>query len=42
MLFSKDGESLIHVKFAGSAFLKSVPEGTYDAIIVDAFDPISM
>ncbi|TYI72562.1 hypothetical protein E1A91_D07G070300v1 [Gossypium mustelinum] len=24
----------------GTAFLKSVPNGTYDAIIVDAFDPI--
>lgn len=27
---------------AGTLFLKSVSEGTYDAIIVDAFDPISM
>lgn len=29
------------LKFPGNAFIKSVPEGTYDAIIVDAFDPIS-
>ena len=27
---------------AGTAFLKSVPNGSYDAIIVDAFDPISI
>lgn len=26
--------------FAGVAFLKAVPEGTYDAIIVDSSDPI--
>lgn len=25
---------------AGVAFLKAVPEGTYDAIIVDSSDPI--
>ncbi|XVE84705.1 hypothetical protein DITRI_Ditri17bG0034700 [Diplodiscus trichospermus] len=25
---------------AGTAFLMSVPNATYDAIIVDAFDPI--
>ena len=26
--------------FAGVAFLKAVPEGTYDAVIVDSSDPI--
>lgn len=26
--------------FTGVAFLKAVPEGTYDAIIVDSSDPI--
>ncbi|KAM1737194.1 hypothetical protein ACFX12_015455 [Malus domestica] len=35
----EDPRVTLHVK-DGSAFLKSVPEGTYDAIIVDAFDPI--
>lgn len=25
---------------AGVAFLKEVPEGTYDAVIVDSSDPI--
>lgn len=25
---------------AGVAFLKAVPEGTYDAVIVDSSDPI--
>ena len=39
--------SLLIIRFigmqtnAGTVFLKSVSEGTYDAIIVDAFDPIS-
>lgn len=28
------------VGVAGVAFLKAVPEGTYDAIIVDSSDPI--
>ena len=27
-------------KFAGVAFLKAVPEGSYDAVIVDSSDPI--
>ena len=27
-------------KYAGIAFINSVPRGTYDAIILDAFDPI--
>lgn len=30
----------ISLKFVGVAFLKAVPEGTYDAIIVDSSDPI--
>lgn len=29
-------------KLAGVAFLKSVAEGTYDAIIVDSSDPIGI
>lgn len=28
------------LNIAGVAFLKAVPEGTYDAIIVDSSDPI--
>ncbi|BFG32591.1 hypothetical protein CerSpe_188660 [Prunus speciosa] len=35
----EDPRVTLHVK-DGNAFIKSVPEGTYDAIIVDAFDPI--
>ena len=31
-----------HIYAAGTVFLKTVSGGTYDAIIVDAFDPISM
>ncbi|TYI18143.1 hypothetical protein ES332_A07G070700v1 [Gossypium tomentosum] len=34
-----DPRVTLHVQ-DGTAFLKSVPNGTYDAIIVDAFDPI--
>ncbi|XP_048329442.1 spermidine synthase 1 isoform X1 [Ziziphus jujuba] len=35
----EDSRVTLHVK-DGNAFLKSVPGGTYDAIIVDAFEPI--
>ncbi|KAM5572073.1 spermidine synthase 1 [Rosa sericea] len=35
----KDPRVTLHVK-DGTEFCKDVPEGTYDAIIVDAFDPI--
>ena len=28
------------LRVAGVAFLKAVPEGTYDAVIVDSSDPI--
>lgn len=28
------------LNIAGVAFLKAVPEGTYDAVIVDSSDPI--
>ncbi|XP_024024505.1 spermidine synthase 1 [Morus notabilis] len=35
----EDPRVALHVK-DGTLFLKSVSEGTYDAIIVDAFDPI--
>lgn len=33
---------LLSLKLAGIEFLKSVPKGTYDAIVVDAFDPLSI
>ncbi|CAL9031093.1 unnamed protein product [Prunus brigantina] len=41
----EDPRVTLHVKdgklaTTRNAFIKSVPEGTYDAIIVDAFDPI--
>nr|KYP41027.1 Spermidine synthase [Cajanus cajan] len=36
----KDSRVKLHVVDAGTLFLSSVPRGTYDAIIVDAFDPI--
>lgn len=29
-----------YLNIAGVAFLKAVPEGTYDAVIVDSSDPI--
>ncbi|PNX90567.1 spermidine synthase, partial [Trifolium pratense] len=35
----KDPRVKLHV-IDGTIFLNSVPKGTYDAIIVDAFDPI--
>ncbi|GKV18901.1 hypothetical protein SLE2022_368770 [Rubroshorea leprosula] len=35
----KDHRVTLHVQ-DGTAYLQSVPSGTYDAIIVDAFDPI--
>lgn len=31
---------LIVIVIVGVAFLKAVPEGTYDAIIVDSSDPV--
>lgn len=33
-------QSLMSICVSGVAFLKAVPEGTYDAIIVDSSDPI--
>ncbi|KAL5544236.1 hypothetical protein UlMin_008020 [Ulmus minor] len=35
----EDSRVMLHI-IDGNVFLKSVQEGTYDAIIVDAFDPI--
>ena len=30
----------VYTKHAGIAFINSVPEGTYDVIILDAFQPM--
>lgn len=40
-LFSSDCKIVLDfLKPVGVAFLKAVPEGTYDAVIVDSSDPI--